>query len=436
MKAIVLTLRGCHLGFLGCYGNLWISTPALDRLATEGVVFDQHFADNPDPDAARQTWRTGCYHFPNAAPASPPDLLALLRQREIPTVLLVDTTHPVAPEWRQGWTQIEELRGDAEGTLLEYMLAGVSSTLDDLAHAEHWLLWLDLGFLLPPWSVPDEYLEPYLTEPMSEEEEIEDQSEEEALLREAADPLQPWFDPPTGFFDPQDDDGFLRLQSTCAGAVSYLDAALGLLLAELDKRQLTKECLLVVTSDSGQALGEHGVVGPHRPWLHEEVVHLPLLMRLPHSLANPDTAMLRVAALTQTVDLMPTLLEAFGIARPPAVHGMNLLALAREQPGPERAYVCQGWQIGAAREWALRTHDAVMLYQESGEIEDPAREVQYFVKPDDRWEVNEVRVHHLDRVDQYRQVLDAFLEQTRHRWQEPHPLLGPPLPAPVEETLS
>jgi len=45
MKAIVIQASGMHLGFLGCYGNDWIATPNLDRLAAEGIVFDQHFAN-------------------------------------------------------------------------------------------------------------------------------------------------------------------------------------------------------------------------------------------------------------------------------------------------------------------------------------------------------------------------------------------------------
>src|SRR5258707_14651664 len=64
MKVLVITVRGWHLGYLGCYGNGWISTPALDRLAAEGIVFDQHLADVPDATIARPTGRDGRHHFP------------------------------------------------------------------------------------------------------------------------------------------------------------------------------------------------------------------------------------------------------------------------------------------------------------------------------------------------------------------------------------
>ena len=46
MNVIVIACNGLHLGFLGPYGNGWIETPNLDRLAAEGVVFDHHFPEN------------------------------------------------------------------------------------------------------------------------------------------------------------------------------------------------------------------------------------------------------------------------------------------------------------------------------------------------------------------------------------------------------
>ena len=64
MNALILSLSHWHAGFLGCYGNDWMDTTALDRLASAGVVFDQHFADVPDPATARRTWRTGRHYYP------------------------------------------------------------------------------------------------------------------------------------------------------------------------------------------------------------------------------------------------------------------------------------------------------------------------------------------------------------------------------------
>src|SRR5262249_54972038 len=145
--------------------------------------------------------------------------------------------------------------GDA--TALEAALEAWQGALDDLAGAGRCLLWLDLATLLPPWDVPESFLERYLAE--GEGDEDEEKAEDEPDVRE------PLTDPALGPLDPGDDLTFIRLQRTYAAAVSYLDAGLGLLLKELEERRLLDEVLLVLTSDHGLPLGEHAVVGLSPP---------------------------------------------------------------------------------------------------------------------------------------------------------------------------
>src|SRR5579859_7867837 len=98
MRAIVLIARGLQSGALGCYGNPWIDTPAVDSLAADGIVFDWHFADAADASGARRAWRSGRYQFPSLPPtsdaASRTDLLAVLRARGIHTCLILDDSQP------------------------------------------------------------------------------------------------------------------------------------------------------------------------------------------------------------------------------------------------------------------------------------------------------------------------------------------------------
>ena len=63
MNVIVVVCNSLHLGFLGAYGNAWIDTPSLDRLAAEGVVFDHHFPENLTTLPTRRSWWTGRYGF-------------------------------------------------------------------------------------------------------------------------------------------------------------------------------------------------------------------------------------------------------------------------------------------------------------------------------------------------------------------------------------
>src|SRR4051812_7712076 len=109
MKVLVIVARGLQTAYLGCYGNPWIETPAVDALAARGVVFDQHFADAADPEGARGAWRQGRYAPPAPGggdpppPADVPDLLAALSARGVATHLVVDASRPAPAAFASGW---------------------------------------------------------------------------------------------------------------------------------------------------------------------------------------------------------------------------------------------------------------------------------------------------------------------------------------------
>ncbi len=420
-KVVVISLRGLPLGLVGCYGNDWIDTPTLDRLAAEGVVFDRHLADRPDAAGAARSWRTGRYHLPaaDAEPTPEPqpaaDLLDLLSAAGVPTVLVQDDSRPAAEEFLTGWQEVRRVPAVAEeGTVLERCLESAVESLEGVAGRERWLLWLSLGTALPPWDVPESFgLRYFLPEPAGGEEEGE---EEEPETEEV--PLQPLPSPALGPIDPEDDELFLRLRYSAAGAVAYLDAGLALLVDHLRKQHLLDAVTLIVTAEYGLPLGEHGVVGNVRPWPHEELVHGPLIVRLP----GAPRAGRRVAALTQAVDLMPTLLALLGLT-PPTVHGQDLVPLLRGEAEQVRPYAVTGHAVGDGVGLALRTEEwayLLPLRPPSGEAALPA---QLFVKPDDRWEVNDVRQHHLELAEHVEQVLRAFVEASR----APGPLAYPEL---------
>src|SRR6516162_8604929 len=96
MTVLVIVIRGLHLGYVGCYGNSWLGTLNLNRLASEGIVFDHHYADHPSAAGAVHAWRTGRYGFPTDAGALPPgeDLFALLRAAGARLALVTDASRP------------------------------------------------------------------------------------------------------------------------------------------------------------------------------------------------------------------------------------------------------------------------------------------------------------------------------------------------------
>jgi arylsulfatase A-like enzyme len=404
MKALVVVAHRLHLGYVGCYGSDWVETPALDRLAAEGVVFDQHYADRPDAAGARHAWRTGCYAFPvlesdEQPPGYIPDLIRPFRDRGVITGLVIDPRCDIPADFRAGWHHVLRPNVLASADTLEATLNAVGAALDRLAAADDWLLWVELGTLLPPWRVPEEYLRQYF--PTGEG--------SEARTPLANLPIGPW---------DGTDDTLLRLQDSYSAAVTYLDAGIEHLLAELSERGLLDDMLLLVTTDRGLSLGEHGIIGDHRPWLHDELIHLPLLVRLP----GAAEAGRRVFALTQPVDLLPTLLDAFSLPLPP-IHGHSLVPLLDGTAESVRVYACAGLMLGAAIEWALRTPEWAFVLPVQMEPGDAPRGPQLYRKPDDRWEVNNVIQHHLERAEGLEQILRGFIQATK----QPGPLQPPEL---------
>jgi arylsulfatase A-like enzyme len=393
MNALMLEVPALHLGYLGCYGNEWVATPALDRLAAQSIVFDWHMADSLDP--LPSDW-TGRYSFPgpgeDAAREDHPThgLNALLRAAGI------RFTH-VGPSPRA--------EGAADGTALERTLEAALVALDDLRGAERWLLWAELPPLVPPWELPEDFRDRYFTRAPEEDSE------------EGEGPPEPLLDPPGGPLDAEDFELWERIQLTYAGVVSYLDTSLGVFLEELGR--LPEEPLLILTARRGLALGEHGILGDERPWLHDEVIHLPLIVRLP----GGAEAGRRIAALTQPADLYATLLETFGLPVPETAHGRSLWPLLRGEAEQVRPYACAGWERGGAVEWALRTPAWGFLLPVLVPPGDRPREPHLYVKPDDRWEVNDVRQHHLELVDHLEGVLRGFVAAARR----PGPLAAPAL---------
>src|SRR5213593_4186421 len=163
MRTLVISVRGFHLGYLGCYGSEWISTPALDRLAADGVIFDQHLADVPEASAARRAWRSGRYQLPaldreddmgqeaSAPRPEGPDLIEELRRHGVHTVLVADGSRPLPEDFAAGWDHVEVVRSLAgEATFLEQTLEAARAALGQFAGLDPWLLWVDVATLLPP----------------------------------------------------------------------------------------------------------------------------------------------------------------------------------------------------------------------------------------------------------------------------------------------
>jgi len=378
MNVVVVAAHGLHCHWLGPYGNEWVSTPAFDALATESVVFDRHFADEPSTTAF--------------ASSCPPTLLQSLKASGISTAFVDDRKS--RPPDRREWDVLLPTDLASHATPGDALIATFESALDRLSSRSTWLLWVETDRFLPPWDFDQETYQHYASAT------ARFTADEEGKPPPIPDPIT---EPVPGRLAPDDDSAWHRLQNSFAATVTSFDAELEVLIEVLRERGLDQTAAWIFTSGYGWPLGEHGVVGPAESRMHTELVHLPLLIRLPKA----EQAMRRVAAFTQTSDLAPTLHDLFGM--PAMANSLLPLATGSRQTGHD---VARSASVRATHtERAIRTFEWAFL-PAVPEADEPPR---LFRKPDDIWEVNDLAPRHPDECDR----LAAFVNDATAK--EPTP---------------
>jgi len=380
MNTICLVLDRLHGGYVGAYGNSWIETPTLDRLAFESFVFDQYLIDSPRLESLyRSLWLGRHPLVPDGSPPEPA-LAERLARAGVTPMLLTDepavADHPLAKgfapllvvERAEALAVAEEVH--------ETHLARCFAELIELLREprEPFFLWCHLAGLGGPWDAPLEFRRHYAAE---DDPEPPNTAEVPCLL------LDQDYDP----------DEVLGFSQTYAGQVSLLDTCLSALVEQLDSGPLGEKTLLVLLSARGMPLGEHRRVGPYDAALYNELVHVPLMMRFPDRLGIAA----RSSALVQPADVWATLADWWNLPEVPCLPAaQSLLPLIRGEVNQlhDRLLLVDGSGGRAIRvpAWYLR------------EAEPP----ELFVKPDDRWEVNNVFDRCADLTDTLREILQAY----------------------------
>jgi arylsulfatase A-like enzyme len=117
--------------------------------------------------------------------------------------------------------------------------------------------------------------------------------------------------------------------------IRFLDDQIGTLLADLRKRGLYEETLLIVISDHGEEFLEHGEIA-HATSLYDVLLRIPLIVKFP--CPGPHCGHRTVDRQVEILDLMPTVLELAGLPPPSGIQGRSLLHL----PGPDDRTVAVG----------------------------------------------------------------------------------------------
>ncbi|HEX4144919.1 MAG TPA: sulfatase-like hydrolase/transferase [Pirellulales bacterium] len=368
-NVICLVIDGLQPAFLGAYGNTWIATPGLDRLAAESFVCDTALTDTLDlARIYRGFWQGLPAIWPDSAAADSPPLIDRANQAGWQTALLTDDRQvaelPAAAAFSQrtllAVDEPSQPATDVDETATVRFLAEASRGLNEAR--QPFFLWMHARGLFSPWDAPYPLRAQYADE---------------------EDPAPPaWLAPEwqelAGEIDP---DELLGLMHAYAGQVSLWDAGLGTWLDEFRAHPAARNTLLVFLSPRGYPLAEHRQIGRIVPDLYSESVQLAWWWRFPDGLGAPA----RTSALALPADLSPTIAQwlDWPAARPTGGH--SLLPLARwEQSAVREAAVLTA---GTDR-WALRTPAWHLIASGA----DDAQKVELYAKPGDRYEVNDVAI--------------------------------------------
>ncbi len=121
------------------------------------------------------------------------------------------------------------------------------------------------------------------------------------------------------------------------GDIKITDEYIGLLLQLLDKKGILHNSILVLTSDHGEAFGEHGKRLHHHTFFDEEL-YVPLVLVYPARVPAGRT----VESLTRGVDIVPTILDLLDIAPPAPLDGESLLPLLEGDADDQRTVLLGG----------------------------------------------------------------------------------------------
>ncbi|MEX2286905.1 MAG: sulfatase-like hydrolase/transferase [Planctomycetaceae bacterium] len=371
MKAIVLTFDCLPLRLLGCYGNQNIETPHFDRSAANAIVLDAHFGENFDASASSHAWWTGRYQFPRS------------------------------PKQQRGQESLGRMLSEV-GVALQ-MISERSATTPGADLQKGWHT-TAVGSASRAGADPTQTHFGRLVD--------EAQKHFEGMAANTGASQLLWLRA-TGFdlSDTQQDSE--TALAAFARGITTIDRELGRLLEIMAEYVNPADLLFILTSSQGADLGERAGRNSPSIQLSEGVVHVPLIVRLPNGEMGS-----RRACLTQSVDIVPTLLEWFGVdAARHALEGRSLLPTVFGTAIDEREHVCLG--IGD-RERAIRTRDFYLVehcsHREPGdaatENDQQGSDTAYlFKKPDDRFDIHNVAQQFPGVCEQLRRSLEGFAAQ-------------------------
>lgn len=365
--------------FSGAYGHPRVQTPHIDRLAAEGVLFENAYCNSPLCGPSRMSFMTGRFvHHIGAWDNSTtlasdavtwahmmrathydvvlsgkqhfigPDKLHGFRA-QLARDLHGENYHPVFP-WSKGmltaphpWPGVDQA---APGTTLEIEVddEAEESALDYLRDParkrQPWVL--NASFIAPhfPLIVPQRFWDLY---PLGE-------IDLPTVPSHHLDKLHPVYQSMRRMFGMIEfsEEQTRRARAGYYGLVSYLDEKVGRLLEVLEETGQRENTIVIYTSDHGEMAGEHGMW--RKSNFYEQSSRIPMIISWPGELPRGH----RIPEVVTLVDLVATMIEVTGAPCVSQLDGDSLFSLAKgeESEWKDEAF-CEYLAHGVARPMAM-----------------------------------------------------------------------------------
>ncbi|KAA0596039.1 sulfatase [Azospirillum lipoferum] len=349
MRMVFVLFDSLNRHALGAYGGTAIPTPNFDRLSRRAAVFDTHYAGSLPCMPARRDLHTGRLNFLHRgwSPLEPYDTsyAALLQKAGVYSHLISDHFHYFedgGATYHQRYSSWDYIRGqekDKWKALVEPPIDRFKAMYHPMQHqAEP----TDgrLNYMINREYIKEEADFPSVKcfDAALEFLETNGSADNWLLHLETFDPHEPFHAPerlrkrfPSGYDGPildwprykrttESTAEIAEIRANYAALLTLCDEQLGRLLDVFDEQDLWKDTALIVTTDHGFLLGEHEWWAKNVMPFYEEISHIPLFFWHPEHRCDG-----RRKALTQTIDLMPTILDCFGVQAPATVTGRSLL---------------------------------------------------------------------------------------------------------------
>jgi len=441
---------------LGCYGNKHIKSPNLDKLAEEGFLFKNHYVNVPTCGASRHCLLTGqlpvsVAHTRNSITAEtisgqpekeiPETFVHQLKRNGYYTVGIGKITHhpdgyvygyldepsdilELPHSWNEMLMPDEKwgsghnaFFGYADGTnrhthdknVYPYEMADVEDedypdgltanlALDKLKELKdkNQPFFLGVGFFKPhlPFTAPKKYWDLYNREelPLAPFAGIPENSNKASLQRSGEFNQYKLGEEKASLDAAVSDEYARKARHAYFACVSFIDAQIGKLLAELEELGLAENTIVVVWGDHGWHLGDHLVWGKHT--IFDRSLHSTFLMKVP-GIKNGKT----IEKIVSTTDIYPTLMELCGTPVDHSLSGSSLTTLLKN---PKE----NGWRNTAYSYWrnghSVRTPDyRLMKYYRK---EKPA--IELYNHKNDPNETKNIASEHPEIVDELISVLE------------------------------